>query len=120
MNWRRTREQLLQEERLAAVGRLSSAIAHEIRNPVAMISSSIATAKQLAGAEREEMFEIASAEATRLVTLTTDFLDYARPRPPTTGAYFRCGYSRITWRTHPGLIASHKARANPRGNLRNV
>jgi signal transduction histidine kinase len=77
----RTRERLLQEERLAAVGRLSSAIAHEIRNPVAMISSSIATAKQLAGAEREEMFEIASAEP-RLVTLTTEFLDYARPRTP--------------------------------------
>ncbi len=78
----RTRERLLQEERLAAVGRLSSAIAHEIRNPVAMITSSIATAKQLAGAERDEMFEIASAEAARLVTLTTEFLDYARPRTP--------------------------------------
>jgi two-component system, NtrC family, sensor histidine kinase HydH len=77
-----TRERLLQEERLAAVGRFSSAIAHEIRNPVAMISSSIATAKQLSGAEREEMFEIASAEAARLVTLTTEFLDYARPRTP--------------------------------------
>jgi two-component system sensor histidine kinase HydH len=78
----RTRERLIQEERLAAVGRLSSGIAHEIRNPVAMISSSIATAKQLSGAEREEMFEIASAEAARLVTLTTEFLDYARPRMP--------------------------------------
>jgi signal transduction histidine kinase len=77
-----TRERLLQEERLAAVGRLSSAIAHEIRNPVAMISSSIATAKQLYGPEREEMFEIASAEATRLIALTTEFLDYARPHTP--------------------------------------
>ena len=76
----RTRERLLQEERLSAVGRLSSAIAHEIRNPVAMISSSIATAKQLSGREREEMFEIASEEASRLVQLTTEFLTYARPR----------------------------------------
>jgi len=72
----------VQEERLAAVGRLSSAIAHEIRNPVAMISSSIATAKQLSGTEREEMFEIASEEANRLVRLTSEFLSYARPRPP--------------------------------------
>ena len=40
----RTRQQLLSEEKLAAVGRLSRAIAHEIRNPVAMISSSLATA----------------------------------------------------------------------------
>lgn len=77
-----TRERLLEEEKLAAVGRLSSAIAHEIRNPVAAISSSIATAQQLTGKEREEMFEIASDEASRLVALTTDFLAYARPRPP--------------------------------------
>ena len=77
----RAREQLVREERLAAVGRLSSAIAHEIRNPVAMIASSIATAKQLSGAEREEMFEIASEEANRLSLLTTDFLDYASARP---------------------------------------
>ncbi len=79
---KQTREQLLREERLAAVGRLSSAIAHEIRNPVAMIASSLATAKQLAGAEREEMFEIASEEANRLSQLTTEFLDYASTRPP--------------------------------------
>lgn len=78
----RTREKLLHEEKLAAVGRLSSAIAHEIRNPVAMIASSIATAKQLSGAEREEMFAIASDEATRLTQLTTEFLDYASVRQP--------------------------------------
>lgn len=78
----RTRGRLLQEERLSAVGRLSSAIAHEIRNPVSMISSSIATAKQLSGPEREEMFEIASQEASRLVQMTTEFLSYARPHVP--------------------------------------
>ncbi|HET9308087.1 MAG TPA: ATP-binding protein [Candidatus Sulfotelmatobacter sp.] len=77
----RTREQLLREERLAAMGRLSSAIAHELRNPVAMIASSIATAKQLSGEEREEMFGIAADEANRLSQLTTDFLDYASARP---------------------------------------
>ena len=77
----RARERLLREERLAAVGRFSSAIAHEIRNPVAMIASSIATAKQLTGAEREEMFAIAADEANRLSNLTTEFLDYARSRP---------------------------------------
>jgi signal transduction histidine kinase len=78
----RTREKLLQEEKLAAVGRFSSAIAHELRNPVSMIASSIATAKQLEGKEREDMFAIAAEEAQRLVTLTTDFLAYARPRSP--------------------------------------
>jgi signal transduction histidine kinase len=77
----RTREQLLSEEKLAAVGRLSGAIAHEIRNPVAMISSSLATAQRpgLAETERREMFAIAASEAQRLAQLTSDFLAYARP-----------------------------------------
>ena len=79
----RTRQQLLSEEKLAAIGRLSRAIAHEIRNPVAMISSSLATATRPGQdeAEREEMFSIAAKEAMRLERLTTDFLVYARPRP---------------------------------------
>jgi signal transduction histidine kinase len=78
----RTRERLLSEEKLAAVGRLSSAIAHEIRNPVAMISSSLAMAvrPEQGEAERAEMFAIAAKEAERLERLTGDFLSYARPR----------------------------------------
>jgi two-component system, NtrC family, sensor histidine kinase HydH len=79
----RTRQQLLADEKLAAIGQLSRAIAHEIRNPVAMISSSLATATRpgLDDSEREEMFAIAAKEAQRLERLTTDFLVYARPRP---------------------------------------
>jgi two-component system sensor histidine kinase HydH len=78
------RERLVQEEKLAAVGRLSAAIAHEIRNPVAMISSSLATAlrSSLSADEREVMFDIAGKEADRLERLTKDFLAYARPRAP--------------------------------------
>jgi signal transduction histidine kinase len=64
------------------MGRLSTAIAHEIRNPVAMITSSITSAKQSSGPEREEMFAIASEEAGRLSRLTTEFLDYASTRLP--------------------------------------
>ncbi|MEW6130152.1 MAG: ATP-binding protein [Acidobacteriota bacterium] len=80
----RTKDLLVAEEKLAAVGRLSSAIAHEIRNPVAMISSSLAMARQPSANHnlREEMFEIAGQEATRLEKLTTDFLAYARVKEP--------------------------------------
>jgi signal transduction histidine kinase len=79
-----TREKLAKEERLAAVGRLASGIAHEIRNPVAMIASSLATAAYPSSeaSEREEMFAIAAREAKRLEFLTNDFLTYARPSPP--------------------------------------
>jgi len=79
-----TREQLANEEKLAAVGRLASGIAHEIRNPVAMISSSLATAanSDLGEADREEMVQIAAREASRLEHLMTEFLNYARPLAP--------------------------------------
>ncbi len=64
-------------------GRLASGVAHEIRNPVAMISSSLAMAN-LTGtedAERKVMFAIAERESKRLESLTTDFLTFARPSP---------------------------------------
>lgn len=79
----RTRQRLLQEEKLAAIGRLSNSIAHEIRNPVAMISSSLSMAARdgLSEPQRQEMFEIAAKEAARLEKLTGEFLAYARPQP---------------------------------------
>jgi signal transduction histidine kinase len=74
---------LLEEGKLAAVGRFSSAIAHEIRNPVAMISSALATAnRQPDSQQSREMYDIATREAARLERLTTDFLTYARPGSP--------------------------------------
>jgi len=80
---RATRERLVSEEKLAAIGRLASGVAHEIRNPVAMISSSLATATypETEEGEREEMFAIAARESKRLESLTADFLSYARPSP---------------------------------------
>lgn len=74
-----TRIRLSAEEKLAAVGRLSSAIAHEVRNPVAMITSSLEAALTQGESSRRDMLEIAAKEASRLEKLTGDFLDYARP-----------------------------------------
>ena len=81
---RATRERLVAEEKLAAVGRLASGIAHEIRNPVAMITSALSTAAQpsIEEDERQEMFAIAARESERLERLTADFLTYARPSVP--------------------------------------
>ncbi len=93
----RTRDRLIAQEKLAAVGRLSAAIAHEIRNPVGMIAGSLelATSNDLEPATRDEMFRIASTEAARLERLTSEFLTYARakaPEPQTTDLAFVTGY----------------------------
>jgi signal transduction histidine kinase len=78
---RRTRDRLVAEEKFAAVGRLASAVAHEVRNPVAMIVTSLSQATRPAAPEelRAELFDIANREAGRLERVTNDFLTYARP-----------------------------------------
>jgi signal transduction histidine kinase len=80
---RATRARLVEQETLAAVGRLAAGIAHEIRNPVAMIASSLEMASQEStpAQTRAEMSDIARQEAARLTTLTNDFLAYARGKP---------------------------------------
>lgn len=79
---RETQARLVAEEKLAAVGALAGSIAHEIRNPVAMIASSLEmAAKQPVGTPlRSEMMDIAAVESKRLETLTDDFLSFARRR----------------------------------------
>jgi signal transduction histidine kinase len=76
-----TRARLIEQEKLAAVGRLAGAVAHEIRNPVAIISSALEASGTAAISAREELSTIAMLEARRLERLTTDFLSYASPGP---------------------------------------
>lgn len=79
----RTRDRLVEEEKLAAVGRLASSIAHEIRNPVSLIVSSLELAREGRGTlEADDLREIVFSEAARLERLTSDFLLSARQRPP--------------------------------------
>lgn len=96
---RTAKDQLVREEKLAAVGRLASAVAHEVRNPVAMITSALALAHEPAceAGKRQELCTLAAEEARRLETLTGDFLKYARQREP------RCESTEIT--TALGYVA---------------
>lgn len=68
-------------ERLASIGRLAAAVAHEIRNPLASISGSIEVLRNLPGtdAESRQLMDIAVRESDRLNHLITAMLEYARP-----------------------------------------
>jgi len=72
-----------QAERLAMVGRLSAAVAHEIRNPLASISGSIELLRQMPQSDDDShaLMVIVTREIDRLNALLSDLLDYANPRP---------------------------------------
>jgi len=67
-------------ERLSTLGRLSAVIAHEVRNPLMIIKSSLATLRRAAG-NSESIHEPAADiehEVSRLSHLVDGVLDYAR------------------------------------------
>lgn len=68
-------------DRLSSLGRLSTIIAHEIRNPLMIIRASLATLRRgrLSPAELREAVADIDEETTRLNRVVTDVLDFARP-----------------------------------------
>jgi signal transduction histidine kinase len=70
-----------QRERLSSLGRLSSVIAHEIRNPLMIIKSAARTLRRAdAGADvREEAIQDIDEEVVRLNRIVSEVLDYAKP-----------------------------------------
>jgi two-component system, NtrC family, sensor histidine kinase HydH len=77
-------ENMKRAERLYAVGQLAAGLAHEIRNPLASIAGAtgILTRNPDANEKRSECLGIIDKECHRLNRLLTNFLDFARPRPP--------------------------------------
>jgi len=64
--------------RLAEIGQMTAAIAHDIRNPLTGILSAAQMIKMLGG-ESTEFAEIIEEEAKKLNALCSDFLDFAKP-----------------------------------------
>jgi two-component system sensor histidine kinase PilS (NtrC family) len=70
------------QQRLAAVGEMAAAIAHEIRNPLASMSGSMQMLKQelpLSG-DQAQLMDIVLKESERLNQTIKSFLAYARPQ----------------------------------------
>jgi len=72
----------LRTERLEAVAELSASLAHEIKNPLASIRSSIEQLARTAAAGEDEQFlsQLALRESDRLSRLLSEFLDFSRVR----------------------------------------
>ncbi|HLI35159.1 MAG TPA: ATP-binding protein [Terriglobia bacterium] len=68
------------KDRMATIGRMASAIAHEIRNPLASISGSVKLLQNIStmNEDQTKLMDIVSRESGRLDKLVSDFLVYAR------------------------------------------
>jgi len=71
----------VRKEQLAVVGELAAVIAHEVRNPLAIIANAVAGLRKatISREDHETLLSILDEETSRLNRLVTDLLRYARP-----------------------------------------
>ncbi|MGH9737144.1 MAG: ATP-binding protein [Candidatus Acidiferrales bacterium] len=74
--------EVVTKERMAALGRLSAAIAHEIRQPLTAMTGALKELARFAPLDDDDkrLVQIVSRESQRLNQIIGDFLDYSRER----------------------------------------
>jgi two-component system sensor histidine kinase PilS (NtrC family) len=77
---KRLEQEVATKERMAALGRLSAAIAHEIRQPLTAMAGAVRELGRMVPLEEDEkhLVGIVSRESERLNRIITDFLNYSR------------------------------------------
>ncbi|MBD3287350.1 HAMP domain-containing protein [candidate division KSB1 bacterium] len=81
---RELHKKLHRSEQLATIGKLSASIAHEIRNPLGAINTSVGILKDslILDEQDNELMRIISEESQRLNSIICEFLQFARPNSP--------------------------------------
>lgn len=76
-----SQQALLQAEKMAAAGRLTASIAHEVNNPLQAVQNCLHLAgrEDLSEEQRTEYFELAKTELNRLMSTVQRMLDFYRP-----------------------------------------
>lgn len=79
---RRLEQEVATQDRMAALGRLSAAIAHEIRQPLTAMTGAVKELGRLVPLEEDErhLVSIVTREGERLNQIITDFLKYSREK----------------------------------------
>jgi PAS domain S-box-containing protein len=79
---RELEKQLHDSQELASLGELSAGIAHEIRNPLIAINTSVSILKdeKVLSPEGQQVLDVVKEETDHLAAIVNDFLKYARPK----------------------------------------
>jgi two-component system sensor histidine kinase PilS (NtrC family) len=98
----------LRAERLEGIAELSASLAHEIRNPLASIRSSVEQISRMpeVSDDQKTLCMLVMRESDRLTRLLSEFLDFARVRVARTEALDLAAVAR----TAAGLVAAHPDR----------
>lgn len=76
-------ERAVRIEKLAVLGEFATGVAHEIRNPLAAIKTSVqALARREQEPRRLRLLADMDGEIDRLAGVVSDLVDFGRPRPP--------------------------------------
>lgn len=80
----KTREMLIRSEKLAALGALAAGVAHEIKNPLNIISTTVQIMQMEEGLppKEKEMHVRMMEQINRIVKIIDNLRDYARERKP--------------------------------------
>lgn len=77
-------QQMFRKDKLSSLGELSAALAHEIRNPIGVVSAAAAMLenKQTDAAQQADLIRMIREESVRVNDLVQDFLQLSRHRQP--------------------------------------
>jgi signal transduction histidine kinase len=111
----RAQAQLLAAEKLASLGRLSATLAHEIRNPLGIIASSVGmVAEDIDPASSAgQAIALVRDEIHRLNAIITDLLNFARPARPicnTMTSMTSCAAGSLRWASSFRRITCNSSR----------
>ncbi len=81
-DFRRLEQEVATKDRMSALGRLSAAIAHEIRQPLTAMAGAVGELARMAPLEEDEkqLVSIVNRESERLNRIITEFLNYSREK----------------------------------------
>ncbi len=78
-----TQEAMAEAKMLTAVGEMAAGAAHELNNPLAVVSGRAQLMREKAGRkEEQEAWDLIADQARRISDIVTELMDFASPPPP--------------------------------------